>query len=164
MARIPLRIAQGTTISLSPGGQNILIERIIHDFAERFMANGSLVYIGDAERKFGYYDEELLKSLGVQIEMHGKMPDVIIYDEERNLLALIEAVTSHGPISPQRKTELEHLFGSSSAELVFLTAFLTRQAMTKYVGEIAWETEVWLADAPSHLIHFDGDQLVPPFI
>ena len=162
MARIPLRLAEGKTITLSPGGQNILIERIIHDFAERFIPDGSLVYIGDAERKFAYFDEQLLTSLGVQIEAHGKMPDVIIHDDKRSVLALIEAVTSHGPVNAQRKAELERLFEGCSADIIFLTAFLTRQAMTKYIGEIAWETEVWLADSPDHLIHFDGDQLPAP--
>ncbi len=162
MARIPLRIAAGKTITGSPGGQNTLVERIIHDIAERFFPDGTLVYVGDAEKKFAYLDADALLALGVRVEAHGKMPDVIIYDEQRNSLALIEAVTSHGPISAMRKGELVRLFGECSADLVFLTAFLTRRSLTKYIDEIAWETEVWLADAPSHLIHFDGDHLAAP--
>jgi hypothetical protein len=40
---------------------------------------------------------------------------------------------------------------------------LLRAVMTRYLGEIAWETEVWVADAPSHLIHFDGARFLGPY-
>jgi hypothetical protein len=35
--------------------------------------------------------------------------------------------------------------------------------MSRYLGEIAWETEVWVADAPSHLIHFNGERFLGPY-
>lgn len=162
MARIPLKIREGATISLAPGGQNLLIERVVHDFAERFVPRGRLLYIGDAESKFGYYDAEAMASLGVTLDVHGKAPDVIIHNEERNWLGLIEAVTTHGPVNLQRKGELEQLFAGCAVPLVFVSAFMNRKALVKYMAEIAWETEVWLSDEPSHLIHFDGIQRIEP--
>ena len=91
------------------------------------------------------------------------MPDVIVYTEEKNWLILIEAVTSHGPVNPKRRGELKTLFESSKAGLVFVTAFLDRRAMVKYLSEISWETEVWVADAPTHLIHFNGERFLGPY-
>jgi len=46
---------------------------------------------------------------------------------------------------------------------VFVTAFLNRRAMVEYLGEIAWETEVWLAEAPEHMIHFNGERFLGPY-
>ena len=163
MKRIPIQVARGKSITLSPGGQNILVERIIKDFCETFAAGSALVYVGDTDEKWAYYDKSLLESLGVGIETHGKMPDVIVYMKKRNWLILIEAVTSHGPVNPKRRGELKTLFKDSKAGLVFVTAFLDRRTMTKYLSEISWETEVWVADAPSHLIHFNGERFLGPY-
>ena len=91
------------------------------------------------------------------------MPDVVVHDETRNWLVLIEAVTSHGPVSPKRRAELEALFGGSSAGLVFVTAFLDRASMITYLRDISWETEVWIAESPSHLIHFNGERFLGPY-
>ncbi len=163
LKRIPIQIAEGELITLSPGGQNILVEKIIKEFCELFTSGGKLVYVGDTDEKFAYFDRPLLKSLGIAIEEHGKMPDVIVYVERKNWLVLIEAVTSHGPVNPKRHGELKALFKGCKAGLVFVTAFLDRQAMVKYLGEISWETEVWVADAPTHLIHFNGERFLGPY-
>lgn len=163
MKRIPIQISARKTITLSPGGQNILVERIIKDFCELFTIGGKLVYIGDTDEKFAYFDDLMLRSLGVTIEAHGKMPDVVVYVESKNWLVLIEAVTSHGPVNPKRRGELKTLFSGCAAGLVFVTAFLDRRAMVKYLSDISWETEVWVADAPTHLIHFDGERFLGPY-
>lgn len=161
--RIPVQISPGQEISLSPGGQNILIRKIIEEFAPVFTPGATLIYVGDTDAKFSFFDEEALTGLGVAIEEHGKMPDVIFHFQERAWLVLVEAVTSHGPIHPQRHEELRRLFETPIAGLVFVTAFLDRQTFKSYLGEISWETEVWVADAPTHLIHFNGKRFLGPY-
>ncbi len=163
MKRIPIQVAKDKTITLSPGGQNILVERIVTDFCEIFTGGGRLIYVGDTADKWAYFDKSFLESLGVKIETHGKMPDVIVYIEQKNWLVLIEAVTSHGPVNPKRRGELKVLFKGCKAGLVFVTAFLDRQAMVRYLGDISWETEVWVADSPTHLIHFNGERFLGPY-
>lgn len=163
MKRIPVQIADGKAISLSPGGQNVLVEQIIDEFCSRFVPGAKLAYVGDTADKFAHIDRDLLKSLGVIIEEHGKMPDVVVYDEKRDWLVLIEAVTAHGPVSPKRMAELKSLFRGSKPGLVFVTAFLDRKSMVKYLGDISWETEVWVAESPSHLIHFNGEKFLGPY-
>lgn len=163
MKRIPIEVAPGKKITLSPGGQNVLVEKIVKDFCEQFTAGGALAYVGDTDEKWAYFDEVLLKALGIAIEAHGKMPDVVVYLKEKNWLVLIEAVTNHGPVNPKRRGELKRLFKDSKAGLVFVTAFLDRRTMTRYLGDISWETEVWIADAPAHLIHFNGERFLGPY-
>ena len=162
MVRIPVQIAPDKTITLSPGGQNVLVEQIITEFIPRFMPGAHLIYVGDTGEKFAYFDKFGLAALGVEMDAHGKMPDVIVHYTDKNWLVLIEAVTSHGPIDPKRKAELEALFKGSSAGLVLVTTSLSRKAMVKYLPTISWETEVWVADTPSHMIHFNGDRFLGP--
>lgn len=161
--RIPVRIAEGKEITLSPGVHSELIRDIIEDFAERFAPNSILIYAGDTEKKWGYFDEELLKGLNVNVGSHGKMPDVVLHYTDKNWLLLVESVTSHGPVDGKRHEELAKLFSESTAGLVYVTAFPDRALMGRYLGEIAWETEVWVADAPSHLIHFNGVRFLGPY-
>jgi adenine-specific DNA-methyltransferase len=163
MKRIPIKVSPGKMITLSAGGQNILVEKIVKDFCEYFTPGGKLAYVGDTDEKFAYYDKDLLKSLRITIEAHGKMPDLIIFFEEKNWLVLVEAVTTHGPVNPKRMVELKKLFKGSKAGLVFVTAFLNRPSMLRYLDEISWETEVWVADAPTHLIHFNGERFLGPY-
>ena len=163
MQRIPLDLARGVTIRLSPGGQNNLIKKIINEFCPRFTPGGKPVYVGDTGKKWAYFDAAYLRSLGVTVEEHGKMPDVVVHFTKENWLVLIEAVTSHGPVNPKRLTELKALFAGSKAGLVFVTAFLNRRGLLKYLADIAWETEVWVADAPDHMIHFNGERFLGPY-
>jgi hypothetical protein len=162
MQLIPLKTSN-IMIKLSPGGQNELIKKIIEEFCPRFTPEGVVVYIGDAKKKKAYFNETLLKKLGVTVDEHGKMPDVVVYFEEKNWLVLIEAVTSHGPIDFKRQIELKNIFKTSTAGLVLVTAFLDRKSMAKYLNQIAWETEVWIAEAPDHLIHFNGERFLGPY-
>ena len=160
--RIPVQIAEGKTIALSPGEHSHLIKDIIENFAPRFVPGGDLIYVGDTGEKIGYFDVDMLRKLGVEVDTHGKMPDVVIYSAEKDWLLLIESVTSHGPVDGKRHAELSKLFTNASPGLVYVTAFPTRAIMTRYLTDIAWETEVWVADAPSHLIHFNGDRFLGP--
>ena len=163
MQRIPLDLARGVTIRLSPGGQNNLIKKIINEFCPRFTPGGKPVYVGDTHKKWAYFDADYLRGRGVSVEEHGKMPDVVVHFIKENWLVLIEAVTSHGPVNPKRLTELKALFGGSKAGLVFVTAFLNRRGLFKYLADIAWETEVWVAASPEHMIHFNGERFLGPY-
>lgn len=160
---IPVQLNNGREIKLSPGEHSELIKAIVEDFAARFVPGSILVYVGDTGEKWGYFDEELLAKLGMTVDVHGKMPDVVLYYPEKDWLLLIESVTSHGPMDAKRHNELTKLFKGVAAGLVFVTAFPSRSVMTRYLSEIAWETEVWVADAPSHLIHFDGERFLGPY-
>jgi len=161
--RIPVEIEPGKKITLSPGEHSELIRAIIENFAPRFAPGSVLVYAGDTGEKWGYFNNTLLADLGVRVNSHGKMPDVILHFTEKNWLLLVESVTSHGPVNSKRHGELKKLFAKSKAGPVYVTAFPDRSIMSRYLGEIAWETEVWVADTPSHLIHFNGTRFLGPY-
>jgi hypothetical protein len=162
--QIPVTTADGKALALTPGDHSHLIKAIIEDFAPRFAPGSTLIYAGDTGSKAGYFDESLLAKLGVVLDRHGKLPDVVLHYVERNWVLLIESVTSHGPVDGKRHGELSNLFATCSAGLVYVTAFPNRQIMGRYLPEIAWETEVWCADAPSHLIHFNGNRFLGPYV
>ncbi|MBI5895002.1 MAG: restriction endonuclease [Desulfobacterales bacterium] len=161
--RIPVRIAALKDIALSPGEHSQLIRAVIEEFGPRFAPDATLIYAGDTGEKWGYFDEDRLAELGVHIDAHGKMPDVVLYCERPNCLLLVESVTSHGPVDSKRHRELGQLFKRAKCGLVYVTAFPNRAVMSRYLIEIAWETEVWVAEAPSHLIHFNGERFLGPY-
>jgi len=149
-------------IQISPGGHSELIKQILEEFRPRFAPNATILYVGDTGSKWGRFEKDQLAELGVEVSKHGQMPDVLLYDENKNWLFLIESVTSNGPIDGRRYDELVGLFARSKAELVFVTAFPDRTIMRRYLSVLAWETEVWIADSPDHLIHFNGDRFLGP--
>lgn len=161
--KVPVTIVRDEQIFLTPGKHSELIRDIIEEFGARFVPGGQVLYAGDTGEKLGVFDKEGLKELGIEIDTHGKMPDVVMYYPEKNWLILIEAVTSHGPVDGKRHAELESLFKDATVGIVYVTAFPDRALMARYVAEIAWETEVWVADAPSHLIHFNGVRFLGPY-
>lgn len=163
LERIPVKISRGKKIALSPGAHSKLIKAIIEDFAPRFAPGSVLIYAGDTGKKWGYFDETLLKKLGVSVDAHGKMPDVVLHYPERDWLLLVESVTSHGPVDGKRHEELAKLFKKTKLGLVYVTAFPDKPIYKKYAADIAWETEVWIADAPDHMIHFNGSRFLGPY-
>ena len=163
MAMTPVRLAENKRIDLTPGAHGVLIKRIIEGFAPRFAPGAELIYVGDTGDKVGYFRAARLSELGVSMDRHGKMPDVVLYFGSRNWLLLVEAVTSHGPVDAKRHAELAALFAGAGPGLVYVTAFPDMTVMGKYLKDISWETEVWCASAPTHLIHFDGGRFLGPY-
>ena len=163
LARVPVTLPDGSQVALSPGGQNPLIKAIIEQFCPAFAPGGIVIYIGDTENKFVHLEVERLKSLGVTLDSAAKIPDVIVHYAVKNWLLLIEAVTSAGPVDGKRRKELKELFTGCKAGLVFVTAFETRRVMQSFVSQIAWESEVWIAEDPDHMIHFNGERFLGPY-
>lgn len=162
--RVPVTLPNGESVALSPGGQNLLIRDMVHEFCPRFTPGGEVLYIGDAARgDEGVYEKKVLAALGVTLHARGKMPDLIVYVPDRNWLVLLEAASSHGPVDFTRHAELKTLFADSTAGLVFVSCFPTRAHMRQYLHEIAWETDVWCAEHPDHLIHFNGERFLGPY-
>lgn len=161
--KIPVRMPSNEIEYINPGGQNKLIKAMVEEFCPRFIPGGRVLYIGDADNKTVHYDKEIFSSLGINLDMHGKMPDLVVYQEDKNWLFLMEAVTSHGPVSALRKKDLESLFKGSKVGIVYVSCFPNRQVLRSHLMDIAWETEVWLESDPTHMIHFNGSRFMGPY-
>jgi len=162
LEQVPVQLGKGK-LKLSPGAHSQLIKAIVEVFAPRFAPGSELIYAGDTGRKWAHFDEARLRELGVTVDAHGKMPDVVLYDTQRDWLLLVESVTSHGPVDGKRRDELAALFAHATPGLVYVTAFPDRTTYRKYSADVAWETEVWIADAPEHMIHFNGSRFLGPY-
>ncbi len=168
--RVPLRLASGKEYSLSPGVHNELQAAIINAFGPEFAPGAKVLYVGDTEDKTLHVETEALETLGFELTQHDKLPDVVLYDEKQGRLFLIEAVTSHGPVTLTRLSHLEQMLSGESGqeaegssvglERIYVSAFPDFATFKNFLMEIAWETEVWLADTPEHMIHFNGDRFL----
>lgn len=162
MSRVPIKLENGKVLLLSPGKHNLVQAAIVEEFASRFAKGSVLLYLGDTEKKNLHIDKKKLKSIGIPITEHSKLPDVVIYDESKNWLYLIEAVTSHGPMSPKRIVELEEFLVNCKTGKIYVSAFPDFSEFKKHTKNIAWDTEVWIMEFPEHMIHFNGDRFLGP--
>ena len=159
---VPIRFPDGQEVRLSPGSHNELQKAVIEEFAPRLAPAANVLYLGDTAKKDLHVEQQRLLEVGLPLTEHDKLPDIVLHDRGRNRLFLIEAVMSHGPVDRKRLTEFEALLKSCRAEPIYVSAFPGFNEFRKHMKAIAWETEVWLAEVPGHLIHFDGDKFLGP--
>ena len=150
-------------MQLSARIKDKVAKSLIENFVPRFVPCSVLVYADDECGKENYFDEALLKNMGVTIDSHGKMPDLVLYYPARDWLLLVESTTSNGPIDEERLEELARIFSKAKPGLVYVTAFQSRSDMSDYPDLVAWGTHAWLADEPDHMIHFNGSRFLGPY-
>ena len=156
LEKIPVKLPSGIDIQLSAGEHNVLQKHIVEEFLPRFGMGAEVLYIGDTSDKYLHKDEEALEEIGFFTLEHEELPDVVAYSKEKNLLFLIEAVHSTGPMDEIRVMKLKKQLEKCTATLIFVTTFLDKKEFKKWAADIAWESEVWIADTPEHMIHFNG--------
>ena len=159
---VPVRLPNGKNLQLSPGMHNKVQKAVVEEFAPRFAPGAYVLYMGDTAKKDLLVAKEKLEQLNIDITDHGKLPDIVLHDETRNWLFLIEAVTSHGPMSSTRVSQLKEMTQECRAKPVYVSAFSNFTEFRKYIQNIAWDTEIWLCDKPDHMIHYNGDRFLGP--
>ena len=85
---------------------------------------------------------------------------LLVYREDKDWLYFIESVTSVGPMDNKRIVELQELTKNVKSGKIFVTAFLDFKTFKKFSESLAWDTEVWMADMPDHMIHLNGDRFL----
>ena len=158
---MPVRI-NGKDFSFSSGRHSELQKAVIEGFAPRFAPNTECLYAGDTIKRDLVKQVDKLCDLGFEITLHDKMPDIVLYSPEKNWLYFIEAVTSVGPMDPKRVGEIEGMTAHVSAGKVYVTAFPDFRTFRRFSESLAWETEVWIAEMPDHMIHLNGDKFLGP--
>ncbi len=161
MRKMPVKI-NGVDFTFSTGKHNQLQKAIIEEFAPRFAPNSECLYVGDTTEKDLVKNVDKLQSLGFEITLHDKMPDVVLYSEENDWIFFVESVTSVGPMEPKRIKEIEEMTIGVTSGKIYVTAFLDFKTFKKFSESLAWETEVWIADMPDHMIHLNGDKFLGP--
>jgi hypothetical protein len=161
MRKLPVKI-NGEDFTFSPGKHNQLQKAIIEEFAPRFAPNSECLYVGDTTEKDLVKKVDKLRTLGFEITLHDKMPDVVLYAEDKDWLYFIESVTSVGPMEPKRIREIEEMTAGVTSGKIYVTAFLNFKTFKQFSETLAWETEVWIADMPDHMIHLNGDKFLGP--
>ena len=161
--KIPVKVSNNQVIEFSNGEHNILQKKIIEVLLPRFGYHSELLYVGDTSDKYLFVEEEKMKNLNLPKISHNELPAVIAYSQSKNWIYFIEAVHSSGPISEIRLLQLKEITQNVKSDIVFITSFLNVKTFRKFAHDIAWETEVWIADNPDHMIHFNGDKFLGPY-
>lgn len=155
---VPVTLPNGKIIVLSYGEHNDLQKAIIEVFLPLFGFGAEVLYVGDTKDKFLHLEKAELEKIKFFTLEHEELPDVVAYSREKNLLYLIEAYHSTGEWDEIRVRKVKRKLEESgcTANVVFFTAFENKNIFKQKAKDIAWETEVWIADSPKHLVHFNG--------
>lgn len=160
-SKIPVQI-HGASFTFSPGKHNELQKAIIEEFAPRFAPGAECLYVGDTVEKDLVFDEARLSQLGIEMTMHDKLPDIVLYSPDKNWLYFVESVTSVGPMTPSRVMQIRDMAANSRSGHIYVTAFSDLKTYKKFADQLAWDTEVWIAEMPDHMIHLNGDRFLGP--
>ena len=158
-SEVPVEVGQAQPFFLSPGAHSRLTAAVVELYAPVFLKRPKVVYLGDTRHKDGYQNRDLMRELNLPVQVAANLPDVILYCEANRCLVVIEVVASSGPISTARLYQLETLVEQSAAlgcQLRYVTVFPSRRLFRRFVEDIAWGTQVWIADEPEHVVYF-GD-------
>lgn len=154
---------EGNYIALSKSEHNKLQKKILEQLVP-LVSKGKpeLLYIGDAADRSLLQENDRLDELGIHVlSQSGNLPDIIIYDSQENCVIFIEAYHSTGPFTLDRVNAIKALCHCREGmEAAFITAFDTTTKMLKHYKEVAWDTEIWSADEPTHLVHKNGDKFI----
>ncbi len=161
MTMMPVKI-NGRDFNFSAGKHNELQKAIIEEFTPRFAPNSECLYVGDTVEKDLVKNAAKLTDLGFEITLHEKMPDVVLYREDKEWIYFVESVTSVGPMDPKRILEINEMTKNVRAGKIFVTAFLDFKTYKRFSEALSWETEVWIAEMPEHMIHLNGDKFLGP--
>jgi len=105
---------------------------------------------------------DALASVGLVITDRDDFPDVVLHSPENNCLLLADSAVNGRVMDARRRENLSRIFGEHPGPLIFLTVFPNRDSFAASAEVISWETDVWIADEPDHVIHFDGGGLNGP--
>lgn len=161
--KLSVTLPNGRILKLDAGPHNEIQKAVVEEFLPRFGYGAKVFYIGDTSEKKAVKDDEAMTGIGLDVLDRGMLPDIVAFSEQKKWLYLIEAVHSSNPLNPERCIELSRtVLRNCPHPVVFVTAFLTKRDFTKWAIQIAWETEVWIAAQPDHMIHFNGDKFMGP--
>ncbi len=161
-SRVEVVLPDGLKLGLSAGRHNELQVLVLSSFHARFVPDAKVLYVGDTAKKDAFADVDGLAAAGVPYSLHDKLPDMLFHLETRGWLILVEAVSSHGPVSAKRRQELESVLKNCPLRRVYVSAFASLKEFKKHVGDVAWDTEVWIAETADHMIHFNGPKFLGP--
>ena len=156
-AEIPVEVGQPQLHFLSPGTHSRLAAEVVEVYAPLFLKAPRVVYLGDTRHKGGYQNRDLMRELNLPIQVTANLPDVILLCEMERALVVVEVVASSGPVSTARLAQLQHLVQQAQTlgyRLRYVSAFPSRRVFRRFVEDIAWGTQVWIANEAEQIINF----------
>ena len=72
------------------------------------------------------------------------------------------AYTSTGELTIERVSKIKEYCKDcpKDIEIIFVTAFQTMKKCQQKFLSIAWDTEIWVAEEPTHMIHKNGNKFL----
>lgn len=157
--QVLVHFPNGETRRLKPGPSSIITKALVEEFSTRFLKDPAVLFISESGNKVVQRDDQLARSIGLEIQADKDLPDTILVDmaPPTPLLVFCEVVATDGPVSERRKAALEQLVedaGYPIDHVAFVTCYLDRssQPFRKTVASLAWGTYAWFVAEPDQLM------------
>ncbi|HYW61914.1 MAG TPA: BsuBI/PstI family type II restriction endonuclease [Bradyrhizobium sp.] len=149
----------GETRRMVVGPSTDITKSVIEVFAPKFLQQPAVLFVSESGNKVVSRDDDLARSIGLDIEANKNLPDIILVDlgPEHPMLVFVEAVATDGPVNERRKRALEELAtkaGFPLQHIAYVTAYLDRggASFKKTVDALAWGSYAWFVSEPDGLI------------
>jgi hypothetical protein len=155
----------GDSRGMKPGLSSEITKAVVEVFATRFLEQSAVLFLSESGNKVVTRDDQLAKSIGLNIQADKNLPDVILVDlgPVHPRLVFVEIVASDGPINERRKEALQNLATEAKFPLehtAYVTAFLDRSGapFKKTVDTLAWGSYAWFVSEPDGLIELSNEK------
>lgn len=135
---------------------------VLTEFCSRFAPRGRVLWVNEVGEEPAYKRPDAFHYLKLRSPPWHDLPNIVISDEKRNWLFLIDIPRIRSQMNGERCAVLEKIFRGHGLGLVFLNAFKNRRELGDLLLDLPWQTVAWIAEEPDHMIHFNGGRLLGP--
>ncbi len=132
---------------------------VIEKFIPQFAPQAKVLFLRGSDDRPLILASGALQRLGVPINKVDKLPDAVLHLPKRRLLILLELNT---PITTKQRNQIERLLAECSTMREYVSALSDWQAYSRAGNSFAWDTHVWLAEVPEHMMHYNGMKFLGP--
>jgi hypothetical protein len=141
------------------GGVGPLQVAALAKFIPQCAPQAKVLFLRGSDDRSLIFVPGVLQRLGIPIEKLEKLPDAVLHLPKRNLLILL---TLNAPITTKQRNRIERWLAECMAKREYVSALSDWQALSRAGNSFAWDTHVWLAEEPEHMIHWNGEKFLGP--
>lgn len=154
-----VKFPNGETRTLAPGPSSLITRAVVEVFAEQFLEKPAVLWLSESSNKVAIQDLRMASSIGLDIEAHKNLPDLILVDlgPKHPLIVFIEVVATDGAVTARRQDALFEIIdrgGFKRSQVAFVTAYADRQSsgFKKTVASLAWNSFAWFMSEPDKVV------------
>ena len=135
--------------------QHPVFQAVLGKFRRRFAPGSEVLWVSEQRSRLVRLGHSRRNLLELPLPEGIDLPNIVLLQRKLSRMFLVEVIGAGGLLNSTRCAELRRGLRGFRLKLVFITASASRSELRDRLHEIAWQTHVWIANEPNHIIHFD---------